>query len=41
MHRCHGGIVNTAVEIATGIGIVMSQTPSLLLGDGKGELIMN
>ena len=36
--RRHGGIVNTAVTIATGTGIVMSQNPSLLAGDGKVEL---
>ena len=28
----------TAVTIATGTGIVMSQNPSLLVGDGKVEL---
>ena len=33
-----GGIVNTAVTIATGTGIVMSQNPSMLVGDGKVEL---
>ena len=32
------GIVNAAVAIATGTGIVMSQNPSLLAGDGKVEL---
>ena len=37
--RHRGGIVNTAVAIATGTGIVMSQNPSLLVGDGKVELI--
>ena len=35
--RC-GGIVNTAVTIATGTGIVISQNPSILVGDGKIEL---
>ena len=33
--RCRGGIVNTAVAIATGTGIVMSQNPSLFAGDGR------
>ena len=36
--RHRGGIINTAVAIATGTGIVMSQNPSLLVGDGKVEL---
>ena len=36
--RHRGGIVNTAVTIATGTGIVMSQNPSMLVGDGKVEL---
>ena len=36
--RRHGGIVNTAVAIATRTEIVMSQNPSLLVGDGKVEL---
>ena len=36
--RCHGGIINTAITIATGTGIIMSQNPSILVGDGKVEL---
>ena len=35
--RC-GGIVNTTVTIATGTGIMMSQNPSMLVGDAKVEL---
>ena len=37
--RCRGRIVNTAVVIATGNGIIMNQNPSLILaGDGKVDL---
>ena len=39
--RRHGGIINTAVAIATGIGIVMSQNPSVLAGDEMVELTKN
>ena len=35
--RC-GGDINTAVVIAGGTGILMSQNPALLKGDGKIEL---
>ena len=36
--RRRGGTINTSVVIATGTGIVMSQNPTLLVGDGKIEL---
>ena len=36
--RRRGGTINISVVIATGTGIVMSQNPTLLVGDGKIEL---
>ena len=36
--RRRGGIINTVVVIATGTGIVMSQNPTLFVGDGKIDL---
>ena len=35
---CRGGIFNGAVTLTTETGTVMSQNPSLLVGDGKVEL---
>ena len=36
--RRRGGTINISVVITTGTGIVMSQNPTLLVGDGKIEL---